>query len=718
MKSKRSTRKVDKSGTKRLKPNPDDTTVEGTPKVETDSSIVDPVEKSRRTTTGVELDSPATSMAVADHAKPMAKGRFNDARKAFHALLRQPSVTEEDLMSWMEATFGDPAVAKYAEKRPQLFVDLVWAYREMVRQTRKPAESDPLLERLLSGLTPGGAATVGAALVAGNWDKPELFDRTLRAWLAANPGAVDPKARPGLAARLLNMLWNAGDAAAIATLVASRVDTSTASYVDIDGEVDLEGFYNGYVEPLEHLLGKYLHLVDLLHPAGGEPLAVDQVDEGIRDQLTYLGAQSPGDGRNGDENLAEGRRKVARAAEVLDALAKLGDAKVLTSYAEVKKSGLYAAFRDRPGTIWGFEHVRFPFVYAVHNTDFGKHPVRMWEMWAVVDAILDEKRYLRLLMNPEATIKELVNTGKTLIEKTMTDDPVEYAGVREAGNKEIFLAAFEEQCTAYLQVLAGRAPAAKFATASIRGNYESKYLGTFGCKAGLWWAQQKGIPVYYCLDGVRDEDVIAFKTNKTDIVNEFLSEPGKRKQYVEVITLAEVREILLNWTTLKSVVKFSRRGEFLSDATVEKLKADMEAADIKAKSRQAPLRTQVIAAAEKDLVGGANLPDLTGPLFVGLTDEAFHKVVAQLLLLNMALLAASDQALSEFLNTKGAAILYDAELLPYTFDADYKRMVAEKNPTKKAELGRQLEDAVRDREVPPPLHDTLITAIRHFSGQA
>ncbi|GFJ87052.1 hypothetical protein [Phytohabitans rumicis] len=74
------------------------------------------------------------------------------------------------------------------------------------------------------------------------------------------------------------------------------------------------------------------------------------------------------------------------------------------------------------------------------------------------------------------------------------------------------------------------------------------------------------MPVYYCLDGIKDDDVIYYKTRKTAAINEFLKGSLNRKRHVEVITLAETREILLNWDELQTVVKFYRRGELLPPA--------------------------------------------------------------------------------------------------------------------------------------------------------
>ncbi|MFD0743264.1 hypothetical protein ACFQ1L_16795 [Phytohabitans flavus] len=386
---------------------------------------------------------------------------------------------------------------------------------------------------------------------------------------------------------------------------------------------------------------------------------------------------------------------------MLKALSDRGNAKVLISYEAVLNSSLYKACEDTGGTIWGFEHVRMPFVYAAHNTAKGKHPVRMWEMWAVINATLQEKTYLKLLMDPDTMIEKLIDTGKAAIEKILAEEPLEYAGVREEGDKEDFVKAFEEQCRAYLLVLAGRAPAAKWATATIRGMYEPKYLGTLGCIAGLWWAHRENVPVYYCLDGLEDKEIINFKTNKTDSVNAFLANPKNSKHYVEVITLGEIREILLNWTDLKKVVKFCRKGEFLPEADVVKLIEDMKTQDDAAAERLSPLRQQVIDEANKSMVGGSgNLPDLNGPLFADLTDDMFHRVVAQLLLLNMATLSRDGGVLRDFLQTKGAEVLYEAGILPGWFGPAFRMMVDTEEPTSRKMAAHKIIKALGTTKTP------------------
>lgn len=675
-----------------------------------------PIDKKKRNdnqvTTGLPVQREARSQDVADHLHRMRKGHFNRALRAFHDLLGQDQVAEESVVAWVKQAFTDQGVIQHAEAMPRMFSDLIWAYRCAALHSTDPDGMDNQLEVYLSKLAPDAAAQVAAHLIRAYWDKPEILRGKLRQWIVRQPGAVDLTKHPGTAACLLNMLWNDGDFDTIHTLIGDNVSTSTPWYVDILGKSNAEGFYEGYVEPIEHLLGSYLHLVHKLYPSDRDPLRDEELDKETMEQIVALGANSPGEGRNVDANFAEGRKKIAGARKILQALAVRGGTEILTSYAAVLKSSLVTSF-PKNGTIWGFEHVRFPYVHAVHATESGKHPVRMWEMWLVVDEILQEETYLDLMMNPAPTIKRLVKEGLKVLDQQMEDSPVEYAGLRDQETKKKYKEKFAEQCAAYLWVLAERSPAAKFGTAQIRGIYPGKYLGAFGCNAGLWWAKKEGMHVYYCLDGAKDEDVIQYKTRKTNEINKFLKDP-QGKGYVDTITLAEVREILVNWKDLKGVVTFVRKGEFLTDKEVEDLIVRMEAADEKADQRQAPLRARVIKAAKSNAMGGVLLPDLNGPLFKGLTDEAFYSVVTQLLLLNTAMYGVLDGALASFLESKGAAILYDADILPMGFDVAYRQMIDEKNPVKKKERAEQLKAMVDGDEeggVPAPLAELLKTKI-------
>ncbi|GFJ87053.1 hypothetical protein Prum_006950 [Phytohabitans rumicis] len=346
---------------------------------------------------------------------------------AFRKMIEESQDAEEPVKSWTNAVFTDKDVLKRAEKHPGLFAEVINAYRLLTLHAQDEGLGvglDDQLKQYLDALPPKAAARVAATLVNWHWGRPNILGGKLRDWIVRQPGAVD--------ARLLNMLWNDGDFESICTAIACGADTSTASYVDIEGQLELEGFYNGYIEPLEHLLGSYLRLVDLVYPDGVGPVDDMTLSEEVRDGITLLGGQSP-ELRGPQENYLKGKEKIAGARRVLQALTEAGTAQILTSYTEVLDCSLVKEFANNPGTIWGFEHVRLPFVNAVHTTEFGKHPVRMWEMWAAVELILNEWRYLQLLLNPEAMIPKLVAAGVRKLDDQIKSNPVEYAGLTDPG---------------------------------------------------------------------------------------------------------------------------------------------------------------------------------------------------------------------------------------------------------------------------------------------
>lgn len=642
----------------------------------------------------------------AAHLKAMAEGIFDDAQAAFDGLIKQQPVPADAVMAWLDATLGDPDVAVHAQAAPELFADVIWALRRLAAGDGEPDQFDAVIAKRLSGLPPTGAAAIAVHLIEAHWTRPHVIGPSLRAWIREAAGILVPEARPGIGALLLNMLWSDGDVDMICALIADGVDTSTAYELE-DLDIVREGVYSYYVQPIEHLLGTYLPLVGLLHPSEGQQPGNE--DDDVRRQLIHLGRLDPGGRLRVDdtENLDAGRRKVARAAAVLRALTDNPRVQVLTSYARVRQSALVREFGAHPGSIWGFETVRYPFVHAVHATEVGKQPVRMWELWAAVEDVLDEEKYRELLIDPEEAIETLVEAGLAKLDTILNDDPVDYAGIRDPNDRKAFRIAFIKQCTDYLSAVASRAPSAKFATAPIRGADPEKYISSLACKAGLWWSLQHNLPVYYCLDGVTDEAIIMFKTRKTALINQFLSD-SRGTPYIEVITLAEIREILLHWDELQTIVKFSRKGEFLTAVQVEGLIEDMIIADAKAAARQVPLRAAVIEAATGSL-SSANLPPLDAPPFSGLEDDVFYHVVAQLLLLLPALTADREEVLGAFLATKGAQVLFTQNILPATLPELYRQMVDQEDAEEKQRLGRLVLEQIAN--VPPPLSTTLTKAI-------
>jgi hypothetical protein len=287
---------------------------------------------------------------------------------------------------------------------------------------------------------------------------------------------------------------------------------------------------------------------------------------------------------------------------------KSKDAKMLTSWEEVKGSELIVEFTEHPGTIWGFENMRLPYVQAAHTTGHGKQPVRMLEIWDAVGKSLTPRNYSRLIAHPEKAIQTLVEEGvKELREKVKKNHDI-YADIPEgeAGLQE-FIDNFKRDATSCLEEFAVQMPKGTFIrsakdaslqslkdvrVADIAGILWKKFMSGLGCKAGLWWAKKEGKPVYYCLDGVHMKDVINYKAVKNKTIQEFINgggHPAGAQGHDEVISIVEIREILKHWKDLQGTVKFVLKGEILKDtAKVERWAGKMQAANKAAGRTPAP----------------------------------------------------------------------------------------------------------------------------------
>jgi hypothetical protein len=688
----------------------------------------DPVSKTkggnRRTTAIIGPIGLSVPLDVEPHLAHLRSGRFHFALVALEQLLESQPVDPAVVLHWIHTVFKDDLVRKHAATNPRLFVELIRMYRTMTL-AGVPEASDDVLGAFLATLDGPGTAAVAGALVRAGWRGPRLLNGALRQWIVQQAGTLDP----AVGALLLNMLWNSLDVDSICTLIDAGLDTTTTCYVDIGNKLDLEGYYDGYVQPLEHLLGHYLHTVSVLHPADGSPPPRNQdLSQQIVDEIVVIGelttdAVDPANRRPGEENFALGQVKVAAAHQILQRLFTRGNAEILTSFAAVQASALVQQFVASPnqaptsGTIWGFELIRLPYVQAAHLGALGKQPVRMWEMWAVVDQALTEETYRRLLAEPEPTIQDLVGKGLAKLDDVLDATPLEFPGIRDNPMARLeYKQAFIEQCSSYLRALAQQAPTIKFATASVRGLHEPKYLPALACKAGLWWAKKENMHVYYCLDGVKDTDVINFKTRKTEIINKYHTDP-EAKQYVEVTTLAEIREILSNWDQFKDTVTFTRKGVFVTDAAVRELIGKMNAADeLVAGTRLAPPRDDLLRVVwGSGKVEAAKYLDPDDPAFNGMSVETFHSVVAQLLLMFTAFDAVSARVLGAFLTSKGARVLHTERLLPAGFGDAYQVMIDTPEVELRMERAAGLLGELAKGTLPAAFKEMMAGAIKRFS---
>jgi hypothetical protein len=391
------------------------------------------------------------------------------------------------------------------------------------------------------------------------------------------PAEWNDKTR-GLGPQVCQALWKTKNYDQIVELIKYGVDTSVAARSP--GLPDpASGIYSGFFQPIQHIVQKHLRDVPLLDRI---PCPLDEEDM----------------------SRAQGAKIILKAL-------KAAGSKTVTEWKEVETSEMIQQFKKKPGTIWGFEDVRLPFVQAAHGTKKGIQPVRMMELWEAVEQSLTPKAYEELLKNPATAADTFVEAGKKKIEAELKAGNPKYAEI--AKEKDAYIRRFERQAKSFLIEFAAQMPKmaftntgnadpgnAEMALSDVAGIQAGKLGGGLACKAGLWWAKEERKPVYYCLDGIDMDDVINYKAVKKKAIEDFIAAKGKDGVvgHDEVITLVELREILKNWDDLKDTVKFVKKGEILKDdgienkltTKVQKWKTRMEAANKAAGRIPAPPR--------------------------------------------------------------------------------------------------------------------------------
>ena len=691
-----------------------------------DDSATPQVRKSRRDSDPPVVTSVDPTVATPDpdadlvpldfsaHQAAVRKGDLDLASQVFRYLWADSpnpdkAVWGASVREWVEGVLNDPDAVLHVSANPSFFIYLVRGARQAIRELGAPSGfNDAWLLSLLSGLDRDKvtAAEFAEQLFRTDWDAPYIINKPLRDWIRQYLSVQRLNtAEGGLAARFLNLLWNDYDHKTICDLIAEGIDTAQPSYYGLQGMPGYEGTYSGNVMPLEHVLGNYLRLASLpsLAPDGGN----------LDTELMALGAKVPGGDKLDPAVLRQqGVAKVEGAKTILDALAKKGSAKILTSFEAVENSDLITAFKAKAGTIWGFESVRIPYVMAAHATADGRQPVRMWELWETVRVALSQGDYKELLANPDVAIPKIVKKGVEKTQEKYDQRPADYLWWKLPD----FEAAFREQCTQYLRSVAEQVPRTKFDTEGKRGSDFDSHIGALGCLAGLYWAQKVGAPVYYCLDGVKDQDIIGYKEFRTRHINTFLG--GDGKEFVETITLAEIREILKNWTRLRGTVRFTRLGAFLPESEILGLVTKMEDANAPAWQTRKP---------PNDMSGfKATVGRLDPTLLVSLSGKPYEvmRIATQANMLQMAATAESDRVLAAFLESKGCRVLFANGLLPEGLDKSYRALVDERNPEERKLLGSTLIKALSSStdakalRVNDGLRDSLVKAITLHSGAA
>ena len=372
-----------------------------------------------------------------------------------------------------------------------------------------------------------------------------------------NDKAATTGARKGLGARTCMELWNVGGYEQICDLIKHGVDTSLPTILTFVPAEWKKGTHSGFVSPIQHTIAPYLRDVGRLE-------AKDKTLQG-EDKKKAAGAQKIFAALAA--KLEEDEKKKKKVKSTDKTMTNWTSVTTMTSWKDLQDSDWMKAFKDKPGTIWGFENVRAPYVQAGHANTEKSRPLRMWELWDAVG--VEQQGYADLLNDPEGYADKKVAEAAKLIEDKKSTR-IEYGDIK---NMNEFLEQFKKDAKRVLLEFAAQMPKGTFAdSAKQAGFMEPKYLGGLGCKAGLWWAKEQKEPIYYCLDGINMDDVVNYKKVKSAAIDDFLSGRDKKRQN-EVITMVEVREILKNWNDLKyknekgadeDVVKFVYKGKILS----------------------------------------------------------------------------------------------------------------------------------------------------------
>ncbi|MFF5229688.1 hypothetical protein [Dactylosporangium sp. NPDC000521] len=585
----------------------------------------------------------------------LSNGQLDEARTLLDELINNTVLPAAEggtlLKQLIDEAFRTGAAQALATTAPDIVASLIVGaikLSELKDEKRVVDVTRDHVAALRGQLSGEGARAVATSALTKHWRSGAAAEPDTFSWLLAN---IDPAdwndVEKGLAARAYNMLWHAGQYDDMLRLIDMDVSTHLPASDGSDTGRNREGVWSGWVQPLEHLLGNYVRLAD------------PEIMKGVTDPAEL--------------------RKVLGARQLLERIAPRADTTILTTWKEVVASQLIQGFEDAPGTIWGFEDVRLPYVQAAHDTTKGKQPLRMIEIWDAAEQALNAVGYPGLLADPEKVIADCVTAGLAKLETNLKEKPREYYGRESAAFKQ----QFEEQAGAYLRFLAKQTPKAKIATAELSGKKPDKWMGALGCKAGLWWAAEKGEPVYYVLDGLNEKDAINYKTWKTKKINARMENPLKVQAFGEVITLSEIREILNHWDDedqkLRKVIKMVEKGRILEGDDLKKV--DDWAKEMKANDSATKSATSRISPTKEALK-----PKLEGleinPNLMALDAPVLKQIALQVDLVRMAADAHYELLSGALADCK---VLYDNNLLPKNFAEYYAEML-------KLPLGDQREE--------------------------
>lgn len=481
-----------------------------------------------------------------------------------------------------------------------------------------------------------------------------LFD-----WAVSNADVskVNDK-KKGAAALTLDSLWRKGRWTDLTKLIDAGWDTGQPK----------EGGpgYSGFTMPLAHQASGWLHLVDK------RPEDIDPNKTHVPDLETF------------NKDKQEWLKRRQGVTEVIKAIAaqqkKTGEEDgILTSYDDVRKSDVMTAFKKNPGTFWGFENIRMPFVQCARETktepkgqsgdkDAGqsgaqaKQPVsqakeesgdamvlRMMDMWPVLGKLTTHKKYDELMKNPQQAINTLINEG-------LSHDDV-------ANRSADFKKAFEKEVRSFLERLVNEKEIDDPQVTEARGikTGSSKFIGAVLCKHGLEWLREKGEgkdkeereKLYYCLDGIDENDFIGYRQVKHEQIKD-------KGGHDKVITLVELRHIVRNWSSLKDTVVFTRGGKLLADQDkmVEDWAKRIE--EDKAKAGARPLRANP---ADVPILK-TEIDQMPAKKLEGLDQGQLFDIARAAALIRRATSAGKSNVLVNTLKNKRCKLLFERGLLP------------------------------------------------------
>src|SRR5262249_32376783 len=275
-----------------------------------------------------------------------------------------------------------------------------------------------------------------------------------------------------------------------------------------------EGRYSGFVQPLEHVLAKYVSRVPKLATSDKE-IAKQQKDiEAGKQELRAAGFKgkqtgsdlryehiygmnfpSPEKSKEASElinkleseegrlsKLEKEKEKLTGAEKLLKALEETGKARIMTDYTKVKDTPVMKEWEKTGGTFWGFEDIRGTYVDCARaNPDKkGERQLRMMDIWMAISGATTKEGYEKLLRDPEKTVEEFVVAGeKAAKEKEEYKD-----------RDEKFWTDFREKGKSFLLRLAKQTPIDDLELAKKRGLEPDKFMNAKACKEGLHWANE------------------------------------------------------------------------------------------------------------------------------------------------------------------------------------------------------------------------------------